>query len=234
MSKLTHGDVETLRTFFSSPLTAGYRACIAAQSYEPRGPGYDPSTDAKLARLVFDGVRLGKSEWAQTKRVLDNLSDAHVEVLHLVVAGGSDAIARRMPEALAAGRRLRGAEARARALHDAMSTRDGASPMTIAQRVIETDRTFQFRADHMSVLQAQAAAHDAIAAGLVDVSVPVAALVEEVIGAYHAARALAGAWKADRARREDDRRATFRAELADRRASKEAARFDRRLLPKAS
>lgn len=228
MSKLTHGDVETLRAFFGSPLTAGYRSCIAAQSYEPKGAGYDPSTDAKLARLVFEGTRHGKSAWAQTKRVLDQLSDAHVEVLHVIVAGGSDAVARRMPAALAAGRRLRAEEARARALQSAMSQADGASAMTIAQRVLEVDRTFTFDAKHMSVLETQNAAWAAIAAGLVDVSAAVEAIVSEVVAAYHAARALAGAWtQARNQRREAEGEALLETKRTEREA-KEMARMEAR------
>lgn len=234
MSKLTHGDVEALRRFFASPLTAGYRTCIAAQSYEPRGPGYDPSTDAKLARLVFDGVRHGRSEWAVTKRVLDQISDANLEVLRIAVAGGAAAIAVRMPAALAAGRKLAAERARTKALTEVTQRKDGASPMTIATRVLEADRAFEFHPERMSVLEARNCAHDAIEAGLVDVAEEAAAIVSAAIDAYHSARKLAGEWKAAAERREDERRAAFRAELADRKASKEAARYERRLLPRAS
>lgn len=231
---LTHADTEALRRFFQSPLTLNYRTCIAAQSYEPRGPGYDPSTDAKLARLVFDGVRHGRSEWAVTKRVLDQISDGHLEVLRIVVAGGAGAIAVRMPQALAAGRRLAAERARTETLTRVTQRKDGASPMTVATRVLEADRAFEFHPERMTVLEQRNAAHDAIAAGLVSVAEEAAAIVTEAVDAYHAARALAGEWKAAAARREDDRRAAFRAELADRKASKEAARYERRLLPRAS
>lgn len=229
MSKLTHGDIAELQAFFNSPLTAGYRSAIQAQGYEPRGPGYDPSTDAKLARLVFEGLHHGRGPWAVTKRLLDHLSEAHVEVLRLVCAAGAGAIAARMPRALAAGRKLAEDQSRARALQDAATPRDGASPMTIAIRVLEADRRFVFRADWMTAAQAYLYAEEAIAAGLVDVDAEVDALVSGVADAWHEAKALSATWKAEAAQRASARAADLRAELAGKRQAKEAARFERRL-----
>ncbi len=231
MSKLSFGDTEALRTFFNSSLTANYRSCIAAQSYEPKGAGYDPSTDAKLARLVLDGVRHGKSDWARMKRVLDHLSDVHVEVLRLVVShdDGVRAIGTRMPRALAAGRGLAEAKARERALLSANAAAGDASPMTIATRVLEADKAFRFDASAMTVLETQNAAHQAIEAGLVDVTEEATAIVASAVEAFHGAQALAGRWRSERNEREDARRSSFRDSLRAERESKAAARFDRRL-----
>ncbi len=229
MSKLSFGDTEALRAFFASSLTAGYRSCIAAQSYEPRGPGYDPSTDAKLARLVFDGVHHGKSDWARMKRVLDHLSDAHVEVLRIVVAGGEAAIAQRLPSAVAAGRKLARERARAKVVQDATSAQDGDATEDVARRVAEATKAFRFDPGAMTVLETLGAAHDAIEAGLVDVTEQATALVAEATDAFHTARGLATEWRHAASHREDQRRSDFRESLRAERDAKASARFSRKL-----
>jgi hypothetical protein len=224
---LTHGDIEDLKAFFHSPLAAGYRDTIAAQSYEPRGIGYDPSTDVRLARLVFEGVRHGRGDWSRMKRIVDHLSDAHVEVLRLVCChGGESAIACRTPRALAAGRKLAVERHRVDYLEhvESYARRNGLSPIAVAVKVLEADRTFHFDAGQLSVLALLASAHRAIEEGLVDVEAETQAIVTAAADAYHAARTLMAEWKRATARREDARRSDFRAELADKREARRSAR----------
>lgn len=231
MGKLTASDINELATFFASPLSSGYRSGVAAQSYEPKGRGYDPSTDTRLASLVFTGVRCGKSEWARMRRIVDELSDAHVEVLRLVCNGGRGAVACRTPRAIEAGRRLAIEAQREGVLERALdrAQRAGLSPMTCAMRVLEEDRRFVFVSDYLSTLRLVTYARDAIDEGMVDVEAETDALIGAAAAAYHDARARVPEWRRAVARREDGRRARLRAELADKQAAKERARFERRL-----
>ena len=231
MSKLTHGDIQDLTTFFASPLSVAFGHGLAAQTYEPRGKaGYDPSTDSKLASMVVAGIRHGKNAWAQMKRVVDQLSDAHVEVLRLLCRSGRESVACRMPRALEAGRRLAEEVRRLEHLEHDRQYAMGylrLSPIATAAYVLEADRRFVPR--EVSQLELLSFAHNAIAAELVDVAAETDALLDAAGSAFHAARAEVASWRRSTSAREDQRRAAFRAQLDEERAVKERAKFERRL-----
>lgn len=229
MSKLTHGDIQELTAFFSSTLTAGMRiSALAAQSYEPRGQGYQPTTDIRLATLVIRGVRSGRGDWAQMKRVIDELPEAHVEILHLA-CGGREQIACRTPAAMAVGRRLAEENARMYELGFVLddARREGCSGIAVAMRVLEADRRLRPRPIYLHDVLMQASR--AIAEGLVDVDAETDAVIDAAADAYHAARTLVFTGKRQRQLREEKRRqVVLDLELGKIRA-KEAARFERRL-----
>lgn len=228
MSRLTGADVATLNAFFASPLSRDHDG-LAAQSFEPRGAGYQPSTDTRLAALVFHGVRQGKNAWARMKRTLDLLSEAHIEVLRLACQGWSQ-VACRSPRAIAAGRKLAAEQARMSALRSViLVASDSTSPITLAMRVLEADRAFVYDGRDLSRLRLLNHALEAVESLSVDVTAETDALIDAAADAYHAACAHAVEWKQATARREDQRRADLRAELAGKRDAKDRARFDARL-----
>lgn len=226
MGKLTQGILEELTAYFHGE--HGGEAAIRAQSYEPHGTGYDPATDARLARLVLR--RRTNQEWARVRRVIDELAAPVVEVLRLVVAGGGVlAVAARLPSALAQGRELAIAQARERELDlvYTIAVQRGLSPMTCAMRVLEADA--RIRNVHVTSREVELTTALAVRHGQIDVDDEANAVVDQAVDAYVTARERLKATKrAVKAERERERQALLDEALGKRRR-KERERFEAKL-----
>lgn len=226
MGKLTQGILEELTAYFHGE--HGGDAAIVAQSYEPRGSGYDPATDARLARLVLR--RRTNQDWARVRRVIDELAAPVVEVLRLaVVGGGVLAVAACLPSALAQGRELAIAQVRERELDFvfAVAVKRGLSPMTCAMRVLEAD--VRIRNVHVTPREIERATELAVRHGQIDVEDEATAVVDQAVDAYVAARdALKATKRAAKAERERERQALLDEALGKKRR-KERERFEAKL-----
>lgn len=156
-------DLGELARFFASPPDMPGGIPLGAQQYDPKGSGFCPFTDGRLERLmpVYDpsgAVVHANPEWHRVKRILDGLSDAHVEVLRLALGAlPIDALSTkefRWPEVAArcSTARARGIELaidarRTNALESAYvyAQQTGCSGPCVAQRVLETDRLIEER-----------------------------------------------------------------------------------------
>lgn len=243
MRKLTASDIKELTEFFTANAPQGAATGLAAQTYEPGGgSAYTPVTDTRLVRLCVAAKALSRSDWARTKRVIDQMLDApggdvHVLTLRLACSdprAGWPEIACRTPVAMCHGRRVAEAEAHHvqldgvyRAARDA-----GQSGMTTAMRVLAADRRLYLTGVRVHDEVARVVARGLIAAGKVDLE-EVGRQTDEVVdsaaSALKVARDAVGASKRAQRAAEDKRRADFRAYLRAEREAKEAERFDARL-----
>lgn len=208
---------------------------IAAQSYEPGAPGYDPVTDRRLERLVAAGLMATRGTEARVARAIDELSAAHVEILRLAcrdTSGSWASIASRLPVAIARGRRLAEAESHQAHLESVLrfARFQGASGLVAAQRVLEADR----RTPRAVVTEARAI--ETIRSAIwhspddhEDVITEARALVVAAVEAYKAAHAAIGTAKRRVREREQLRREGLLAELQGKSAAKRQARFESRL-----
>ncbi len=235
MSKLTAEDIWTIETFFTSP-TAGlpYGDSLAAQSYEPKGSGYDPSTDTRLAKLVLLGVRSGKSAWARASLVVDQLcgrpgGGAHLDVLRSACSSRA-AVGCSVPRAMAYGRELAKDAARMSELEAEyrMCGYRKLSGFETTARILALDAKLRTRHIDVSPASVRAHAGDAIGRGLINVDAEIDALIDAAAEALHVARARVLESEKASTRREDERRANLRAELAGKREAKERDRLHRR------
>lgn len=155
MEKLTSADEQELTWWFGTPAPAQEAGHIAAQSYDPKGSGFDPSTNLTLEKMVFGTLRRGVDHWKRVKVVLDRVGEGpagrwHLEILRRAfgnpapVAALADgfthpAIAVVTAKAIERARSLTFHEEQMRMLEatDAAARLRGCSPGTVATRVYE-------------------------------------------------------------------------------------------------
>lgn len=250
---LSQRDIEELRSFYETgdPISMGSE--IQAQTYDPRGGAtYNPSTDARLTRLLGGAVARSRTDWSRMKRVLAIVADGpngerHVKVLRRVVdplfSAPSSAI--RWPDlirysatARARGRALAESRARRILLEEELegAKRRGLSPIAVATQVLELDRVLTRRPAAVREVDVTDCAHDAVGeavgdgdAAFVDaVSREVFAVLVAAGEAYLAARAQPTSEDRRRERKAEENHA-FTALLNQKKAAKAAARFEQRL-----
>lgn len=245
MRKLTAADVQELTAYFMTLAPVGAVSGLAAQTYEPGGGGtYTPVTDTRLVRLCEGAKRLAASDWARTKRVIDQMldapgGDACVFTLRLACwdpGAGWPEIACRTPTALRLGRQVAEEQERHNLLqgvYDDTVSR-GQSPMTVAMRVIEADRRLYVAGIRVDDSRVRDTAHRLISSGksghaLDAVTQETDAAVDIAAKALRAARDQVGASARKRREAEEQRRRDFRAELRADREAKQTARYEARL-----
>lgn len=248
MRKLTATDIQELTAYFLASAPMGAATGLAAQGYEPGGGGtYTPVTDTRLVRLCEEAKRLSKSDWARVKRVVDQMLDAPggedaVRTLRLACSdpsAGWPEVACRTPTALRIGRRAAEEQAWTDQLQGALDAAVSRqqSPMTVAMRVLETDRRLylaggvrvddahaRFAARSLLISRGKSG-HESLDAITqeTDLAISVAAT------ALRDARDQVGASARARRDAEDRRRRDFRDELRAKREAKETARYEARL-----
>lgn len=247
MAKVVTADIQELTWFFESAPPVSVTGHLVAQSYEPRGGGYDPYTDNTLTSLVAAAVARSGSEWTRVKRVLDVLVDQpngrdRFDVLRRAFGATSRSseflwpeVARITPAALTRGRELALEQERHRFLECAYfdARTSGCSPIHVAMRVFETDRRVNahgLRVGDDAVRWASARAlqyalEPRDVSFLMTVKKEMASLVHDAIDAYRTARSTMGATRrAAKARRETERQTLLR-DMLGRKQKKESDRF---------
>lgn len=227
--------MQELAEYFAHASRSGSVFTIAAQTYEPGAPGYDPVTDRRLERLVAAGLMATRRPEARVARAVADLSPAQVGILRLACTdtiGDWHEVASQLPSAIVRGRRIVEAESRNAYLDVVLrGARDqGVSGMVAAQRVLEADR----RTPRTVVSDARAI--EAIRSALwhspddhADLVAEARALVTAAVEAYRAAHAAVGTTKRRLRDREQLRREGLLAELRGKSATKRQARFEARL-----
>jgi hypothetical protein len=251
---LTNADVQELTWWFGTPAPVYAAGRLAAQTYDPKSSGgYDPTTDTRLENLVQAAVTSSQSEWSRVKRILDDLTPAHRDILRRafgplpahalpVRSFRYPEVAIVTPTALARAAELATHDEHVRLLEVAEHAARvaGYSPMTVAIRVLETDRHVLVRGivvtDDMrrcSTRRLLERASKSSSASdtelLVSVKLEMQRLVDEAGDAYRRTRADLGATRrAEKAERRRAAEALLDEQLGKKRR-KEAERFEARL-----
>jgi hypothetical protein len=234
MGVLTPALREELETYFTAargPAAAGID--IVAQSYEPKGSGYDPHTDTRLARLVLGRGAAVPSDVARVGRVIADLAPQTVAVLCSAVfddkAGrtGYPSVAAGLPEALRVGRVVAERLLVEQAMQDEydMRLRWGETGILLAMHVLEAAK----RTRRPHTYEIAHAARAAVEAGEVDLEERATAVVVEAVALYVRTRDLyAAGRRADKARRAAERAALLD-ELLGKKRRRAAERFEAKL-----
>lgn len=244
---LTSTDVQELTWWFAEPAPTYVAGRLAAQSYDPRGSGFDLFTSTRLESMLQQAKTRGQSEWARIRRILDGVGALHADVLRRAFGPRpANALPERhfrYPEVvvvtdvvLRAAREgaLRDEHMRLLAVSELAARRDGCSPMSTAVRVLETDRHIIAKGIVVTEAVVRAAARQmlerAVKLDLTELLVPakqeMQRLVDAAGDAYRRVRAELGATKrADRAAQRRVREAYLDEQLGKKR-KRESDRFE--------
>lgn len=245
---LTSADTQELTWWFANPAPVYVAGGVAAQTYEPRGSGvYDPTTDMRLVGMLVAASHVRQSEWSRVAIIMDGLGAATVDVLRRAFGPlPSDALSTKSFRYPAVAVITRPALERARTVAredehrrllevaqlDAM--RDGCSPMSVAMRVLNTDRCVRaVVTDDMVRRAARRTLERALKADdvelLVAVKLEMQRLVDEAGDAYRAARSSHGATKRQAKAAQRKANEALLDEQLGKKRRKESERFEARL-----